>query len=328
MDVQLPGVDGWEATRLLRLLPVPPVVVVLSGGGRRGRRGAGRWRAGRCATCRRRAFGPREPHSGVGSGRGRPGRACSLTGNVSRTLPPLPGERPAERLDPVGRPLQLGAAGAVARLEGEGHHQAVRRPTRARPGRRPVPPAGARCSRTRRRPPRPAGHRWPRRCRSSTVHPPAACAQGGGQPALGEQRRADRARDLAQLLEGLRRSWRCRRRRGRRPPAGRTPRVAAATADSRSGTSRSPLTTPTRMAAATWRRPESSAASRRCRDAARSAFTRASRVAPARSDSSSPVVAKAGPARSQNSRSTRRRDADGAACWRSSSTSRPTSTPS
>ena len=32
MDVQLPDVDGWEATRLLRLLPVPPVVVVLSGG--------------------------------------------------------------------------------------------------------------------------------------------------------------------------------------------------------------------------------------------------------------------------------------------------------
>jgi DNA-binding NarL/FixJ family response regulator len=32
MDVHLPGVDGWEATRLLRRLPIPPVVVVLSGG--------------------------------------------------------------------------------------------------------------------------------------------------------------------------------------------------------------------------------------------------------------------------------------------------------
>jgi DNA-binding NarL/FixJ family response regulator len=32
MDVQLPGVDGWAATRLLRSLPTPPVVVVLSGG--------------------------------------------------------------------------------------------------------------------------------------------------------------------------------------------------------------------------------------------------------------------------------------------------------
>jgi DNA-binding NarL/FixJ family response regulator len=32
LDVHLPGVDGWEATRLLRLLPVPPVVVVLSSG--------------------------------------------------------------------------------------------------------------------------------------------------------------------------------------------------------------------------------------------------------------------------------------------------------
>ena len=31
LDVHLPGVDGWEAARLLRLLPVPPVVVVLSG---------------------------------------------------------------------------------------------------------------------------------------------------------------------------------------------------------------------------------------------------------------------------------------------------------
>ena len=32
MDVQLPGVDGWAATRLMRSLPAPPVVVVLSGG--------------------------------------------------------------------------------------------------------------------------------------------------------------------------------------------------------------------------------------------------------------------------------------------------------
>jgi DNA-binding NarL/FixJ family response regulator len=32
MDVHLPGIDGWEATRLLRSLPGPPVVVVLSGG--------------------------------------------------------------------------------------------------------------------------------------------------------------------------------------------------------------------------------------------------------------------------------------------------------
>jgi two-component system invasion response regulator UvrY len=31
MDVQLPGVDGWAATRLLRRLPFPPAVVVLSG---------------------------------------------------------------------------------------------------------------------------------------------------------------------------------------------------------------------------------------------------------------------------------------------------------
>jgi DNA-binding NarL/FixJ family response regulator len=32
MDLQLPGIDGWEATRLLTSLPSPPVVVVLSGG--------------------------------------------------------------------------------------------------------------------------------------------------------------------------------------------------------------------------------------------------------------------------------------------------------
>jgi CheY-like chemotaxis protein len=32
MDVQLPGIDGWSATRLLRSLPTPPLVVVLSGG--------------------------------------------------------------------------------------------------------------------------------------------------------------------------------------------------------------------------------------------------------------------------------------------------------
>lgn len=31
MDVHLPGVNGWEATRLMRSLPVPPAVVVLSG---------------------------------------------------------------------------------------------------------------------------------------------------------------------------------------------------------------------------------------------------------------------------------------------------------
>jgi DNA-binding NarL/FixJ family response regulator len=32
MDLQLPGIDGWEATRLLTSLPSPPRVVVLSGG--------------------------------------------------------------------------------------------------------------------------------------------------------------------------------------------------------------------------------------------------------------------------------------------------------
>jgi DNA-binding NarL/FixJ family response regulator len=32
MDVQLPGIDGWEATRLLTSSPSPPAVVVLSGG--------------------------------------------------------------------------------------------------------------------------------------------------------------------------------------------------------------------------------------------------------------------------------------------------------
>jgi DNA-binding NarL/FixJ family response regulator len=30
VDVHLPGVDGWEVSRLLRSLPSPPVVVVLS----------------------------------------------------------------------------------------------------------------------------------------------------------------------------------------------------------------------------------------------------------------------------------------------------------
>jgi DNA-binding NarL/FixJ family response regulator len=32
MDLQLPGIDGWAATRLLTASPSPPAVVVLSGG--------------------------------------------------------------------------------------------------------------------------------------------------------------------------------------------------------------------------------------------------------------------------------------------------------
>ena len=272
---------------------------------------SGSRRAGRCATCRRPASRPGASARAWAAAGGGPGRSCSLTGNVSRTSRPCRSSVPAERLDPVCRPLQLGAAGPSSGSKARVTTSPSASDPSTDPDVAPCPPQRARCSRTRRRPPRPPGHRCvaPGRMPSTCTRPPRArraacsprCASNGGLIARVISRSCSRASVVVAMQASTRPT-----------AAGGSERVAAATAESRSGTSRSPLTTPTLMAAATWRRPESSAASRRWRDAARSAFTRASRVAPARSDSSRPVVAKAGPARSQNSRSTRRRDADGA----------------
>ena len=88
MDVRLPGIDGWAATRLLRSVPSPPAVVVFSGGPVLDAQEQVRASGALCYLTKA-AFGPAEPQQqGVAALAAGPGvrGAGDRRGRISPTL--------------------------------------------------------------------------------------------------------------------------------------------------------------------------------------------------------------------------------------------------